>query len=248
MKLFALVCVFGIALMLSGCATTPTGDELGAPKEESPGDLYVRIAAEYYRLGEIEVALQNAQKALVEDPENAQAHNVLATIYHRLEQNELAEEHFRQALAFAPKDAYIRTAWGNYLCDQHRFAEAKTQYEQALKNPLYQATWITLTYAGRCAHQAGNAAEAVRWLRRALTVNPRYPPALLEMADVEYAQGRYRAARSYLNRFFQVAGPAPKALLLGSRIERKLGARRKARQYEKQLRKRFPNAPETLEL
>ena len=246
-RLFKLLAL-GALVLLSSCATTKPGGELGTPKKESPGDLYVRIAAEYYRLGEIEAALQNAQKALEEDSENAQAHNVLATIYHRLEQNKLAEEHFRTALRLAPKDAYTLTAWGNFLCDQHKPAEAKTQYEQALKNPLYQATWITLTSAGSCAHRSGNATEAVQWLRRALTANPRYPPALLEMADLEYSQGRYKAARSYLNRFFQVAGPTPKALLLGSRIERKLGARRKARKYEKQLRNRFPNAPETLEL
>jgi len=234
------------ALLLTACASG--NKELGISKEESPGDLYVRIAAEYYRLGEIEPALQNAQKALEADSDNAQAHSVLATIYQRLEQGELAEKHFRTALRLAPKDPYALTAWGNYLCDKGKYSEAGAQYEKALSNPLFNAPWIAHTQAGACARKAGQRSKAEEHLRRALSANPRYTAALYEMAELNYAQGRYKSARNYLDRLFKMRGYTPKSLLLGVRVERKLGSRKRARNYEKLLRKRYPDAPEVLSL
>lgn len=233
-------------LLLGGCATR--NSELGLSEDESPGDLYVRIAAEYYRLGEMESALENAQKALDEDGDNAQAHQVLATIYQHLEQTDLAEQHFRASLALAPQDSYTRTAWGNFLCDRGPFAEAEAQYQQALANPLFNAPWIAETQAGICARKNGHYAAAEAYLRRALTASPRHVPALYEMAELEYAQRRYKSARGYLDRLFAVHGHTPKSLVLGVRVERQLGATRRARNYEKILREQFPDAPELLSL
>jgi len=237
---------FFASLLLGACATG--NKEMGTSKKESPGDLYVRIAAEYYRLGEIEPALQNAQQALKEDSNNAKAHNVLATIYQRLEQKELAEKHFHAALQLAPEDSYTLTAWGNFLCEQRRFSEAAAQYKKALENPLFNAPWIAETRAGSCARKAGQSAKAEQHLRRALSANPRYPAAVYEMAELQYAQGRYKSARNYLDRLFKMRGYTPKSLLLGVRVERKLGSNKRARNYEKLLRKRFPDAPEILSL
>lgn len=234
------------SLFLGACAGN--NKELGASGEDSPGDLYVQIAAEYYRLGDTEAALKNAHKALEEDSDNASAHNVLATIYQKLEQKELAEKHFRAALQLAPQDSYALTAWGNYLCEEGRYAEAEAQYTKALTNPLFNAPWITETRAGACARKAGGHANAERYLRQALSANPRYPPALYEMAELEHARGKNKSARAYLDRLFKVRGYTPTSLLLGVRVERKLGARERSKNYEKLLRKRFPDAPEILSL
>jgi type IV pilus assembly protein PilF len=240
-----LITALAAALVLSACAGNK---KLAAPEGESPGELYVRIAAEYYRLGDIEPALKNAEKALELDKNNPQAHNVLATIYQQLEQDELAEKHFRQALGLAPKDSYTLTAWGNFLCEQRKYSEAQTQFEKALANPLFTAKWMTETQSGVCARRAGQSGKAEQHLRRALTANPRYDRALYEMADLEYSAGRYKSARGYLERFFKARGYTPRSLLLGIKIERRLGARKRARGYEKLLRTRFPDTPEILSL
>jgi type IV pilus assembly protein PilF len=216
--------------------------------QASPGDLYVQIAAEYYRLGEVEPALKNAQKALEEDPNNAQAHNVIATIYQQLRQPELAEQHFRTALGLAPNDPYLLMAWGNFLCDRGDYAGAAAQYQQALANPLFNAPWMAETRAGICGRRAGQTASAEQALRRALSANPGYAPALIEMAELEHAQGRNPSAKSYLERYLAAGGRGPKALLLGVRIERALGARPAASRYEKLLRENYPDAPEVQSL
>jgi type IV pilus assembly protein PilF len=232
-------------VLLGACA----GDRvLETRGDDSPGDLYVRIAAEYYRLGEMEPALRNAQKALDVDGDNPRAHNVTATIYQRLQRPALAEQHFRSALRLAPDDAYTLTAWGNFLCEQRKFAEADAQFSRALANPLFSAPWVAETRAGVCARRAGQYAKAEQHLSRALNANPSYDPALYEMAELDYAEARYRSARGYLDRFFKVRGFTPRSLLLSVRVERALGSRKRARAHAAALRERFPNSPEILSL
>ena len=235
-----------MTLLLAAC-----GGDKGVKSDSSqlgPGELYVQIAAEYYRLGDIEPALKNAQKALEEDPNNAQAHNVIATIYQQLRQPEQAEKHFRTALGLAPNDSYLLMAWGNFLCDRGDYAGAAAQYQQALANPLFNAPWMAETRAGICGRRAGQIAGAEQALRRALSANPGYAPALIEMAELEHAQGRNPSAKSYLERYLAAGGRGPKALLLGVRIERALGSRQSANRYEKLLRQHYPDAPEVLSL
>ncbi|MGB4335305.1 MAG: type IV pilus biogenesis/stability protein PilW [Chromatiaceae bacterium] len=235
-----------MSLLLAAC-----GGDKGVKSDASqpdPGELYVQIAAEYYRLGEIEPALKNAQKALEQDPNNAQAHNVIATIYQQLKQPEQAEQHFRTALGLAPNDPYLLMAWGNFLCDRGDYAGAAAQYQQALANPLFNAPWVAETRAGICARRAGQAGIAEQALRRALSANPGYAPALIGMAELEHAQGRNPSAKSYLERYLAAGGRGPKALLLGVRIERALGSRQGASRYEKLLRQNYPDAPEVLSL
>ena len=239
----------GIAagLLLSACAGGGAR-EVDVAEGESPADLYVRLAAEYYNRGETETALRKIQKGLEEDDGNAQAHNVIATIYQRLDRDDLAEKHFRTALDLAPNDPYVLTAWGNFLCEKRAFAKAEAQYQKALKNPLYKAPWVTLTRAGVCSRSAGKTRLAEEHFRRALSINPAHYPALLQMAELDYAQGRYQSARHYLERHFKVRGYTPGSLLLAARVERKLGARKRARTYEQLLRKKYPDAPEVLYL
>lgn len=237
--------VLPATLLLAACG----GDKgVKAEANGSPGDLYVQIAAEYYRLGEVEAALKNAQKALEQDPANAQAHNVIATIYQRLQQPDLAEGHFRTALGLTPNDPYLLLAWGNFLCDRGDHAGAAAQYQRALANPLFSAPWVGETRAGICARRAGDSATAEQSLRRALSANPGYAPALIEMAEAEQAQGRHKSAQSYLERFFAAGGRGAKPLLLGVGIERSLGSRQGASRYEKLLRQNYPDAPEILSL
>ena len=87
-------------------------DDLDGDGQELPGDLYVRLAVEYLRQGQTETALRKAGNAVTEDPDNPQAHNLMALIYQRLGRNRLAEQHFRKAVGLEPGDPYIL----NSLC------------------------------------------------------------------------------------------------------------------------------------
>jgi type IV pilus assembly protein PilF len=240
-----------LCLLLAGCGhqeRRETNASLGLDAEDSPGDLYVAMAAEYYRLGQLEPALRRAEQAISEDPKNPRAYYMIAVIYQQIGQVQRAEESFRKALELSPNNSDILNAYGTFHCGQKHYAEADAQFSKALDNPLYATPWVAMTNAGTCAASAGNTAKAETEYRRALNANPRFGPALIKMAEIEDRRGNAKGAKGYLDRYFQSNTPTPSALALGVRTERKLGNKTSAATYEQVLRKNFPNAPEILEL
>lgn len=240
-----------LCLAFAGCghqATKETNNSLGLDAENSPGDLYVAMAAEYYRLGQLESALRRAEQAIGEDPKNPRAHYMIAVIYQQIGQVQRADESFKRALELSPNNSDIRNAYGTFHCSQKRYAEADAEFAKALENPLYSTPWVAMTNAGTCAASAGNRAKAETEYRRALNANPRFGPALVKMAELEDRRGNAKGAKEYLDRFFQSNAPTPYALALGIRTERKLGNKTSAATYEQVLRRNFPDAPEILEL
>jgi type IV pilus assembly protein PilF len=252
-RIGAILATLAGCALLTACAgnatrgSDDTGD-LGAAELNSPGDVYVAMAAEYYRRGQLEVALQRAQKGLDVDPRNARAHYMIAVLYQRIGENARAEKHFSEAARLDPKNSDIRNAWGSFYCAQKRYGEAEKQFKAALANPLYSTSWVAITNSGICARQSGNSQKAEAEFRRALVANPRYGPALFELADMSYARGDYKSARTHLSKYFESNQPTPKSLSLAARVERKLGSRKRAATYETMLRKTYPNSVEALAL
>jgi type IV pilus assembly protein PilF len=245
----ALALGLALGLALAGCGhRQPKDSALGQDAESSPGDVYVELAAEYLRLGQMDAALRRAEQGIAEDAKNPRAHYVMAVVLQRLGQMDRADESYRQALELSPNNPDILHAYGSFHCSQGRYAEAEAQFAKALESPLYSAPWATMTNAGTCAAMAGNRTKAETDYRRALAANPRYGPALIKMAELEFNRGNAKETKGYLDRFFQTNVPTPGALALAVRTERKLGNRKAAEAYLLVLQKNFPGTRETLEL
>ncbi|MEI6413934.1 MAG: type IV pilus biogenesis/stability protein PilW [Pseudomonadota bacterium] len=252
MKRLGLAAWFGFLVFLSGCqrnpvkpAETPADNRT---ETSGPADIYVQLGAAYLSKGNLPVALQNLQKALALDAKNSQAHNFMGMLQEHLGNSPQAEEHFRQAAALSPGDSDIHNAYGNFLCNQQRFEEADREFRQALDNPLFSNPWMPLTNAGQCARRSGDPVRAEGYLRRALSLNPSYSRAVAGMANAQFDQGHYPAARGYIQRYLGAYPATPDMLWLAIRTERKLGDLKSAAQYQQTLLTRFPDAPEVQSL
>ena len=239
-----------VPLLIGGCATQgpineqdATGD-LGSNQRESPAKIYVEMGIAYMREGRPAVALQKLKKAIAVDPKSAEAHNVIAILYERLGKQELAGEHFARAVQLEPQDPYVRNARGSFFCNQGQFQEAEAEFESALSNPLYPTPWVAMTNAGLCAERSGDMIKAENYYRRALSANEQYFQALYQMAELSLQQGNFLSARGYLERYNAVAEPTAGSLWLGVQIESRLGDFGKAREYQRLLLEKFPDAPE----
>ncbi len=241
------VALAGICLALAACGHGQKRDDasLGLDAENSPGDLYVAMAAEYYRLGQMDAALRNAEQALGEDKGNPRAHYMIAVIYQQLGEIARADGSFQQAVELSPKNPDIRNAYGTFFCNQRRYPQAQEQFAKALENPLYASPWVAMTNAGTCAASAGNLTQAETEYRRALAANPRFGPALVKLAEIELERGNAKSAKTYLDTYFQANAPSPQALELAIKIERKLGNSKGAATYEQVLRRTYPGAAGT---
>lgn len=239
---------FVLTLVLAGCATTggvqDTTGNLGVDKRDSPGKIYVEMGIAYMRDGQDAVALQKLRRSLEVDERNPEAHNVIAILYERLREQNLAQRHYERAAELDPRDPYIRNARGSFFCKQGQYKKADEEFALALENPLYPTPWVALTNAGLCAERSGDKVTAETYYRRALTANPRYSTALFQMAEVSFGQEKAMSARAYLERFHSEVAATAASLLLGVQVETMLGDRQKAVEYKRRLYKEFPDAPE----
>lgn len=252
MKLFR----FALAVMslaAAGCATQPTSDSALKPATVTTGEesvtrvrarIHTELAANYYDLGNMSVALEEVTLALSADPGHGPAHNVLGLVYARLNEDRLAEESFQRALRLNPLDHDANNNYGMFLCQRKREEEAIGYFLAAVRNPLYQTPERSYVNAGLCARRRGDGANAEGYFQQALRALPNQPQALYQLADLAYLKGNYSEAKGHLDRLTRVAPATAEVLWLGVRIEGKLGDRNSEASYALQLRKNFPNSRE----
>ena len=219
--------------------TTTSGEETA---ERARARIHTELAASYYGLGQMPVALEEVRAAIVSDPNFGPAHNVAGLIYARLKDDRLATESFQRALAINPSDYDAHNNYGQFLCDRKREREAIQHFQLALRNPLYPTPDRSLVNAGVCARRSGDLASAEDYLKQALSVRPNHPQALYQLADISYERGDFETARGYMGRLTKTTQPNAEILWLGARIARRLGDRNAEASYGLQLRNRYPNS------
>ena len=95
--------------------------------------------------------------------------------------------------------------------------------------------------------KAGRLADSEHTLSRSYELDPTNPTTAVNLSEVLYKRGEYERARFYIRRVNTKAELASaQTLWLAARIERKLGQEAQVQDMGVQLRKRFPQAPETL--
>lgn len=248
-----LLSFFLVISLLGGCASQSVGGDADseAPPSESSralasAKIHTELAGMYYERGLYGVALDELAIAMKKSRDYAPAYNVRGLVHMALLEDEQAESDFKRSLDLDENNSGARNNYGWFLCQRGREQESVKQFMAAVKNPLYATPEKAFLNAGLCSKQAGKMVEAEGYLKRALTMQPRMPEALLGMAELNYTKADFALAKSYFQRFSQVSPDITAAnLLLAIRIERKLGDRNSEASYKLQLRKRFPESRET---
>lgn len=252
MRLFShmgLLGAFLLVLSLGGCATQSGGS---SSQQEfthalASAKVHTELAAQYYERAQLGVALQELGLALQAEPNYAPAYNVRGLVNMALREDKEADADFRHSLQLDANDSEAHNNYGWFLCQRGRERESARHFLAALKNPLYATPGKAYLNAGVCSKKAGEMKDAEEFLQKALLFQPDMPEALIGLADLNFANGDYAAAKSYFIRFVQ-SNSAPLSaenLWLAVRIERRLGNKNAEDSYALQLSKRFPDSRET---
>ena len=119
-------------------------------------------------------------------------------------------------------------------------------FETALKNPVYATPERALYNMGVCARKQGDNVMAEQQLRDTLRRQPRFAPAMYELADMQFSQGKFKEAEAMIARHNDITQtPGVDALWLGVRIARVQNDKQAEASYVQQLRRRFPDATQT---
>lgn len=199
------------------------------------------LAAQRLRAGDLASAERAATAVLKASPESADAHTLLAVINERQGNNVQAGSHYKQAAELAPGQGAGLNNYGAWLCQNGSPAESLVWFDRALADPRYASPSSALANAGGCALKSGQYERAERDLRRALELEPSNAYALASMAENEFRQKRFFAARAFSERRLSAASASPAVLQLAIEIEERLGDKAAASRYVQRLRTEFPD-------
>jgi type IV pilus assembly protein PilF len=216
--------------------------DVGPPRERARA--HTNLAAAYYELGNMGVALEETRIAIAADPNYAPAYNVRGLLHMDMKENAQAEASFQRALQITPNDPDVNHNYGWFLCQTGREAQGVKYFLTAVRNPLYATPEKSYTQAGICAMRSNDVQAARENLGRALRLQPSHTAAVLPLAQLEYRHGDVKAAKQLVGQLNRATEPTAESLWLALLVERKLGDRAAETGYAEQLRRRFPGSRE----
>lgn len=242
-----IVLLFPLAI-LAGCGTPSGGGQTAPeqPKSRASAKAHTELGGMYYERAQFGIALSEVEQAQQADRNYAPTYYMRGLIHMALREYKEADEDFQQSLRLDKTDPKAHYNYGWFLCQRGKEKESIPYFMAALKDPLYETPELAYLNAGLCSKKAGNNKDAEEFLQRALQVQPGMPQALLAMAELNFANGDYAAAKKYFAKFSEKSDSlTAEQFWLAVRIERKVGDRNAEASYGTQLRKYFPDARET---
>lgn len=232
-----------LAAFLAGCSTTTS-----APKkvdEQTVLNNRLQLATEYLRNDNHQGVRDHLQRALEIDSRSAEAHDLLALLYTRELEPEVAERHYRKAISFEPGFTRARNNYGSFLYNNGRYREAYKQFSAGADDLDYALRYEIFGKMGLCSVKLKQREQARRNFGKAIALNRRWPLPYLELAELEHEDSNYATAQRYLKVFEQLSTrPSAKSLWLGIRLDDLSGDKDARGSKGLVLKNRFPNSEE----
>lgn len=230
------LCAGILALLLAACAANQQHKE----KAHEAAVYNVQLGLAYMNQGDLERAKDKLDRALSQDPDNADVRSARATLFARLNQKDKADEEFRAALRLAPHDPRMVNNYAVYLCENGRYDEGVKRFLEAANNRLYPTPEAAYTNAGVCLRAAKRDDEARVNFGRALQLKPNFAEAQFQLANLQFEHGEFAPARAGIDSFMGTYNATADLLLLGVRVARAQGDRLAAQRYARKLQLDFP--------
>jgi len=211
-------------------------------------EIHTSLAGQYYQRGNLVVALEETRLALKDDSSYVPAYNVRGLVFMELREDAQARASFEKALSLAPRDPELMNNFGWFLCLRGEPQRAMELFARVQADNLYATPEKALLNAGLCARMQGRNPEAEDYLRRAVVYKPDLAGALFSLAEILYEKGSYKESEIYLVRYMRLGEPSLSALVLGVKLARAQGEKMAEDSMMQQLRRRFPDAPQTRDL
>jgi tetratricopeptide (TPR) repeat protein len=152
------------------------------------GHLMNASGTAYYQRGNYYMAQKEFQRAIIDNPQNADYIHNLATATRHSGDRQTAERIYRQALNVDPSHQPSYHALAMLLNEQGRQAEARHLLQTwAGSQPYSVEPHIELAWHQQ---EMGEWAEAERSLRNALSIQPNHPIATAHLGQVYHRSGR----------------------------------------------------------
>ena len=234
-----------IALLMGGCVIETSNSSFDRNKNiDKAVEAYIAAGMVYLKEGNLGTANRKFKKAYQLNPDNPEANNALALFYTVENEGEQVEKYYKAAIAGKPDYSIARNNYASFLFDLGRYAEARDQLLVVVKDYDYPQRNKSLESLGYCYLNLADTANAERYFMRALQRNARMGRSLLELAEINFNDGRYKRAERYLESFDRLSAPNPRHLWLAVRLQRILKGKHKLASFALALKNIFPDSSE----
>jgi type IV pilus assembly protein PilF len=247
MNAFRVIVLCVCLVVLQACVTESKSGS-SVPSEADAAKANTNLGAGYLKQGKPDLAIERLNRALDQDPRNAEAHSTIALAYDQLGVLEDAEVHYKRAVQLEPENGLSANAYAVFLCRHQRWKESEPYFRRAADSRGYRTPELALANAGNCAADNGDQTKAADYYREALTRNKTYPSALRGMMDLSYQQKNYLQARAFVQRYLDSQTANAPVLLMCVNVERQLANKAAADRCAAQLKSGFPTSPEVAQL
>jgi type IV pilus assembly protein PilF len=242
-----------IAAILAACTsqstvTTKPVTEGEVSDGRSRAAAHTGLAGEYYARGNWAVALSESREAIRFDSNYYPAYNMMGLVYMELREDGPARESFERALSLSGNNPDVQNNYGWFLCTRNDPTRGLELMQRAISNPLYSTPEKAFLSRGLCLKRIGRTSEAEESLRRAVLIRPDLIGGLYNLAMLAYDRGAMKDAENYMTRYMRLTTPNLEGLVYGVKIARANGDSASEQSYLQQMRRRFPDTPELLEL
>lgn len=150
-----------------------------------------------YGRGEVNLAVVEYVKALVEQPGNVDLLIKIGDAQRELGQPDIAERAYREALTLRPRDAGALEGMGLILMGQRRTEDAQKNLLAALE--IQPGRWRSLNALGIMADLKGDLSQAQEYYEQALAINPQASVVLNNLGYSHYLAGDSDTALRYFD-------------------------------------------------
>ena len=234
--------------LLGGCVTEKAFPEPDVEPPEQRAKIAADLAGQYLQRGQLEIAIEEVNKALELDKKNKSANYIMALIQIRLNEPDKAERYFKRAIDEPDPLPSAQHDYANQLCRTEEYKKAEDLYRVLLNNPLYKAKARLLMNVGACFYKQGKYKEAENAMRQSLRMSPNAPPVLMQMARISHAQGKLLETRGWYQRYFQTGAGNAEILYIAYQTEKALGDKNAASSYALKLRSKYPASSQAKKL
>lgn len=241
-----------VAFALAGCVTETRIAGSNKKVVEQQADpieaarTRVALGLRYLQNGDPAQAKYNLTKAKQHAPHLAEVHYSLAYYYQRVNEPELAEESYRNALRYGPHDGSTMNNYGVFLCQQKRYDEAIKQFMTAVREPTYIRVADAYENAGLCALSQQQPAQARDYFDKVMSYSAARPRTLLGLAEANLQLDLVDSAEFYFKRYLTRNSIDVDSAVLGYRIAHKRNDPTEMQKYRLILQARYPQTYDVL--
>ncbi|WOC28218.1 type IV pilus biogenesis/stability protein PilW [Pseudoalteromonas sp. N1230-9] len=237
-------------LALTGCVTENSYNGSNKPvvenKINNTGAARTRIALalQYLKTGNNSQAKYNLERAADFAPELPEVHYSLAYYYQQVDEPELADKAYQQALRIDPNDPNTLNNYGVFLCGIGEYDRAAEELLKAISIPSYIRVAESYENLALCAIEFDDFENAEKYLKSALSHSSQRPSSLISLAGLYYAKSDLHKAQEVVEKYEATGRVTPRALMLSYLIQQRMGHIEKAQTTAGIILQTYPGSTE----